>query len=73
MKAVARLKQASGERCASLSLSLFRVSTGHRSRVHEHGEHDDRAEIYDVTRKSFRSLSASRAFRQFMGSRASSA
>ena len=71
MKAVARLKQASGERCASLS--LFRVSTGHRSRVHEHGEHDDRAEIYDVTRKSFRSLSASRAFRQFMGSRASSA
>lgn len=69
MKAVARLKQASGERCASLS----RVSTGHRSRVHEHGEHDDRAEIYDVTRKSFRSLSASRAFRQFMGSRAPSA
>lgn len=44
--------------------------TSHLSGVHEHGERGDRAEIYDVTRKSFRSLSSGRAFRQFMGSRA---
>lgn len=49
---------------------LLRASTGHRSRVHEHEEHGDRAEIYGVTWKSFHSLSAGRAFRQFMGSRA---